>query len=185
MARRLKAAQAKLSRAEADALLLRVGQLTREIEAIEGRLSTAVEKLKAEAKSKTEALAKEAKAAFAALVAWAETEKEDLLSGGKRSVQMTHGVIGWRWSPAAVRVAKGVDEECIVATLQRLELARFVRVRAELNREAILEEPAAIDEVPGLTVERSESFYAIPTETQVERVTTVQKLTGAKAREAA
>lgn len=180
MAPRLKAAAQPVpqSQEEADRLLGEIGALSREVARIEADLTDQVERAKAAAKQQAAPLAEAIKAKFQALTAWAEANKAELLGGKRRSLQLTHGAIGWRWGSPAVRIKRGC-EEAVVTTLERLGLDRFLRVKRELNREAILEDPAAVEGIAGVAIERAESFWAKPAEMEIEQVATVQKLTGA------
>ncbi len=52
--------------------------------------------------------------------------------------------------------------------LQRRGLQRFVRVRESLNREAVLHEPGAVADVPGIEVVQHEVFVIKPYATPLD-----------------
>lgn len=182
--KRLKTPVVKLNREDAEAALGRVGENLREIQRIELEASEQIEAIKSAAKQRTDNLAKAVKADFVALTGWAAENREQLLADGRRTIPMTHGQVGWRWSPPAVKV-KADDEPAVVATLQRLKLDHLLRTRVELNREAILEEPGAVEGIAGISIERVETFWAKPAELDLEQKAQARKLTGAEAVESA
>ncbi len=49
--------------------------------------------------------------------------------------------------------------------LKKLKLIRFIRSKDEINKEAILNEPDAVKNIPGITINRDlEDFAIIPFE---------------------
>ncbi len=165
------------TREEADRLLGEIGALSREIERVEADLTDQVARLMDQAKAASSPLGEALKSKFAALTAWAEAHKGELLDGKRRSVGMTHGTIGWRMGTPAVKVARG-QEETLVKTLLRLDLGRFLRTAVTLDKEAILKDPAAVEGIVGLTVEQKETFFAKPLDVELEQQATVLKITG-------
>jgi phage host-nuclease inhibitor protein Gam len=51
-----------------------------------------------------------------------------------------------------------------------MRLERFIRLKPEVNKEAILNEPEAVRDVPGLSIKQDESFSIEPFETALEEV---------------
>lgn len=168
------------TREEADRLLGEIGALTREVERIEADLTDTVALAKESAKEKAAPLADALKSKFAALTAWAEANKSELLQGKRRSLTLTQGMIGWRWGNPAVKVGRGQDE-AVVSTFTRLGLSDLLRVETSLDREAILKRPEAIEGIAGISIEQVESFFAKPLDVKVEQTATVVKLTGREA----
>lgn len=98
---------------------------------------------------------------------WCEANRAALTDGGKvKTANLITGEVQWRQRPPSVKVR---NEEGVIETLERLDLSRFVRVRKEVNKEAILQEPDAARGVAGLTIITGvEDFAITPFEQEVE-----------------
>ena len=101
-----------------------------------------------------------------AVEVWADANRALLTRHGRtRSAKLAGGDIGWRLSPPAVEVE---GEAAVLEELQRRGLQRFVRVRESLNREAVLHEPEAVADVPGIEVVQHEVFVIKPYATPLD-----------------
>lgn len=133
-----------------------------------------IAKLEAELVRLREAAAPELEAARAvredaeeALASWAELHKEAF--GDKRSLQMTHGVIGWRLGTPAVKTRARVKAESALALVEE-HYPDFVRHATTLDKNAILAATAAgtLTEselsLVGLRVVQTERFFVEPKE---------------------
>jgi len=98
---------------------------------------------------------------------WCEANRAALTEGGKvKSANLITGEVQWRQRPPSCKVR---NEEGVIETLERLDLGRFVRVKKEVNREAILQEPDAARGVAGLTIITGvEDFAITPFEQEVD-----------------
>ena len=73
------------------------------------------------------------------------------------------GVLGHLTSTAALEES--------VAQLNAMELTRFIRVKEQVDKEAILKEPDAVKDIKGIKVgSAGEKFIVKPFETQLEEV---------------
>ncbi|HJU70349.1 MAG TPA: host-nuclease inhibitor Gam family protein [Paucimonas sp.] len=97
---------------------------------------------------------------------WCEANRDKLTNGGRvKSYGFITGQVQWRQRPPSCTVR---GAEAVIETLKRLGLARFVRTREEINKEAILNEPGAIAGVAGVSVVTGvEDFVIEPFEQQV------------------
>ena len=99
---------------------------------------------------------------------WCEANRDALTQGGKvKTANLASGEVRWRVRPPSVGV-KALDN--VLAALRQLGLARFIRTKEELNKEAILAEPDAVQHVKGLTISQKEDFVVVPFETELEEV---------------
>lgn len=90
---------------------------------------------------------------------WCEAHRNELTNGGKtKTGQFVTGTVQWRQKPPSV-VVRGVD--AVIEALNRLGLGRFVRVKEELNKEAILNEPEAVKGVAGLSIKTGVEDFVI------------------------
>jgi len=66
--------------------------------------------------------------------------------------------VQFRQRPPSVAV-RGVDS--VIEALKQFGLARFIRVKEELNKDAILNEPAAVAGVAGLSIKSGVEDFVI------------------------
>ena len=94
---------------------------------------------------------------------WAEAHRESLTAGGKsKTVQLPAGEIAWRQRPPSVRIR---DAAGVLVALAAAGLSRFVRVKQEIDKEAMLREPAVASAVPGVSIgSAGEEFVVTPHE---------------------
>lgn len=97
---------------------------------------------------------------------WCEANRAALTTDGKvKFANLVTGEVSWRTRPPSC-VVRGVD--AVIDTLKRLSLARFVRTKEEVNKEAILNEPGAVQGVAGISIISGvEDFVITPFEQEV------------------
>lgn len=159
---------------EAADFVRRIGQAKREIERLAERLTVKIDRLKAVAVE--EAAPREATIVelFDGLFVFAQAHREELSERGRRkTVVLPSGQFGWRMPPSSVHV-KGVDQ--IIARLESLGMDRFLRVKKELNKEAMLAEPQAATAVEGVVIKQDEEFFVKPEQAKVEVASSVVTL---------
>jgi phage host-nuclease inhibitor protein Gam len=170
MTRRIKApaetVAAPQTRAEAERMLARLGALQREIALIEMSASEAIAAHKSLAEEAAKPLAEEAERLRRGLQLWAEANRAALTEGGRtKTVRLATGEIAWRQRPPSVRLR---DMPRVIEALVQLGLQRFLRVKQEVDKEAMLREPAVAGAVPGVTIgSEGEEFVVTPLEVDV------------------
>jgi phage host-nuclease inhibitor protein Gam len=94
---------------------------------------------------------------------WCEAHRNDLTNGGKvKTANLITGEIQWRQRPPSVRIRA---QEVVIETLERLGFGRFVRVKKEINKEAILADTAAVEDIVGISIASGiEDFVITPFE---------------------
>lgn len=107
------------------------------------------------------------KARFAALKAWWEAGGKDM-AGKKRSAELAGAMIGVRLTPKAVKFAKGVKAEHVIARLKAAcwsKIDQVLRVKTELDKQAIIKcvaesqgEEDLLQEA-GVTVVQTDEFF--------------------------
>jgi phage host-nuclease inhibitor protein Gam len=175
MTRRIKApaetVAAPQTRAEAERMLARLGELQRDVALIEAAATEAVTARKAEAEAEAKPLAEEAERLRRGLQLWAEANRQTLTDGGRtKTVTLATGEIAWRLRPPSVRLK---DVPRVVEALLQLGLARFLRVKHEVNKEAMLAEPAVATTVPGVSISsEGEEFIVTPLAVEISTAPT-------------
>lgn len=146
---------------EANEFLARIGAAMREREAIERGFNDQVAGLRDVAEGETRPLDLEVDQLTKGLQLWAEANRPSLTrDDATKTVTMAAGIVAWRVRPPKVNI-KGVN--AVIETLQRLALARFLRTKVEIDKDAMLKEPAAASAVPGVTIgSEGEEFIVTP-----------------------
>ena len=161
--------------AEADALLGEIGALQRDIDLAMAACSETVAKAQAAAAEECAPREMKIDAKFKALTAWAAANREALLTGNRRSVKLSQGIIGWRLGNPTVTVKR--DKEAgVVAALEEMGLTEFLRIATTLDKEAILKNPAGIDGIENIAVDQVESFFAKPLNVETEQTKNVGRV---------
>lgn len=156
------AAPAAQSRDEVERLIEKIGNDQRELQRVEADLGDTLAKVKKDA----EATALPLKTAIAEaqdLVArWCEANRQDLTRQGKtKTVEFTTGKVSWRHRPPAVTL-RGVED--IIDFLKKAKGGlSYLRIKAEVNKEALLAAPQFAATVPGVKIgSAGEDFIVEP-----------------------
>jgi len=103
-----------------------------------------------------------------AVQVWCEGNRTDLTREGRtKTAKFAAGEISWRVRPPRVSVR---GEGIVIEALKRLGLDRFIRRKEEIDKQAILGEPGAVDGIKGLSISQGEDFVIKPFETEIEEV---------------
>ncbi len=101
---------------------------------------------------------------LAALRDWAEASPAAFEA--RKSIEFAAGTVGFRTNPPKLKTLRGFTWEMVVRSLRAGGLGRFIRVREEVDREALIaarrEFSAAALKKVGLALARDESFYVEP-----------------------
>ncbi|MFA5825831.1 MAG: host-nuclease inhibitor Gam family protein [Gallionellaceae bacterium] len=152
------------NKGEAAADIKQIGDLQRQITRTQTEMNDAIAHITATYQPVMEALCKQVDPLRAGVQAFCEANRVELCGKGKTANLVT-GEVQWRQRPPSVTL-KAV--ETVIKTLRRLRLKRFVRVKMEVNKEAILLEPDAVKDVLGITVVTGvEDFVITPFEQEV------------------
>lgn len=144
------------SLSQANTLLGELGTTQDTINTIEQALAEEVRALKAKAASKLGSLVVLRDTQLNSLFAYANQHKS-ILTQDRRTIQLTAGTFGWRWSTPRVEMT-GTDEATI-EMLKDTDNERYIRIIEEVNRQLLLEEKPDID---GISYEQDEEFFAVP-----------------------
>lgn len=147
---------------EANEVLKELGIAVRGLEGLIAKRDAAAAAVVAKHQEGIDKATAEAAARMAQLQAYGEANKTALLADGYRTVALAQGAFGWRYGPPAVKLDKGFEEADAIAAVKRAGFSTFVRTTEELDREAILKEPAKIADLRGFAIEQGETFWAKP-----------------------
>jgi phage host-nuclease inhibitor protein Gam len=99
---------------------------------------------------------------------WCEAHRAELTEGGKtKTANLSSGHVKWRISPPKV-VIKGA--ETLIGIFRARGLLGLIRTKQEIDKEAILADPAAVAGIRGVRIEQEEQFVIEPFETALEEI---------------
>jgi phage host-nuclease inhibitor protein Gam len=155
------------SRQDAAEQIRTIGDLTREHARLTAELNDQVAAITSGYQARLDGLAQRRDALQQGVQAWCEAHRAELTKDGKvKSANLVTGEVQWRQRPPSVRIT---GAEAVMDTLLRLGLERFVRVKNEVNKEAILAEPSAVQGVAGISITTGvEDFVITPYEIDTE-----------------
>ncbi len=143
--------------------IARVGELDRDLARIEQTKSAAVSRAAAEAEARAKPLQEERASIAARVFAYADEHRDRLTEGGKRqNAPFPSGKVEWRKGRPSVQAEPAALEKAI-ARIRAVGLDRFLRVKTELDKVAILKEPALLKEhrVRGITIVPGEETVSV------------------------
>lgn len=141
----------------------KIGDLQREMIRLETQMNDQIGAITQQYAPQLDEIRKDLDLLQKGVQAWCEANRAELTNNGKsKSANLVTGEVQWRNRPPSVGI-RGMDS--VIETLLRLGLDRFIRRKEEINKEAILNEPAAVSGVAGITVKTGiEDFAIIPFE---------------------
>lgn len=154
------------TRDEVEVAIKKIGDLNRELErlAIEqnDRLAAITEEYAPLMNAIKEKLAPKQDA----VQAWCESRRDELTQNGKtKTGSFNTGEVQWRQRPPSVGI-RGVDS--VLDSLKMRGFTQFIRIKEEINKEAMLNEPDTAASVPGVTIKTGvEDFVITPFEQEV------------------
>lgn len=154
--------------AEADGTIWTIGLCQRERERIETAMNEELAAVKARYEAAAAPLKVQIEQLSKGLQTFCDANRAALTKDGKvKFHDFAAGRVQWRMRPPSVSVRK---VEAVLAELKEMKLTRFIRVKEEPNKEAMLEEPDVARTVPGVSIVQGEDFVVTPFETKLEEV---------------
>lgn len=158
------------SDAEAREAIRELGDLNRERMRLEAEMNDQIAALQQEYGNRVAPLGERLTALTGGLQMFCDVHRERLTGGGKvKSYQFATGKVSWRQKPAKVTLTK------IEAVIERIKAAgfaeRFLRVKEEVNKEAMLEDRATASTIKGVKIgSDGEDFIVEPFEAELKEV---------------
>jgi phage host-nuclease inhibitor protein Gam len=147
----------------------RLGDLQRDIERRRTQMNDEIAAITAAHQPALDGLAEQVKALQTGIQAWCEAHRVELCGEGDRlgkTANLITGEVSWRIRPPSISI-RGADP--VLETLTRMGLHRFIRTKQEPNKEAMLNEPAAVRGIAGITINTGvEDFIVTPFEVEVQ-----------------
>lgn len=150
------------TRDEAIAAIKEMGDLLREKSRLQTAMNDRIADLQKTTAEEVAPLDEKITVIESGITTWCTANRDAITDGGKvKFADMVTGKVSWRCNPPKVSV-RGVD--AVLALLeQNTALARFVRIKKEVNKDAVLNEPDvfAANPVPGLSIVAGKEFFVI------------------------
>ncbi|EAA9290222.1 host-nuclease inhibitor protein Gam [Salmonella enterica] len=167
---RLKAAAASYtpqSKEQVSVDIKKIGDIQRELTRIETDANDQIAVIMNQNTPKIEALRAELDVLQKGVQTWCEANRSTITKGDSKTANLITGEVAWRKKPDSVNL-KGV--EIIIETLKKLKLDRFIRRKEEVNKDAILADKKAVENIKGITiVSGKETFSITPFEQEIEK----------------
>ena len=151
--------------ADIEALMAEVARADASVRQLTARMDAEMTKVREKYAQALELERSRRQGAEELLESWASLNKEAF--GARRSMKLTHGVMGWRLGTPALRLRARIKAEMAFERVKQY-LPEFVRVKHEVNKEALLAAHAGkqvTDEqiiACGYQVSQTERFYVEP-----------------------
>ena len=155
--------------AEASDFIQRIGAAQRERERIQAAMNDRLAVIKIEYEDRAAPFKAEIENLTKGVQTYCEANRDDLTRSGKvKFHKFAAGEVNWRRRPPKVGV-RGMA--VVIERLKSLGLMRFIRVKEEVNKEAMLAEPDVAGAVDGVTIgSEGEDFVITPFETELEEI---------------
>lgn len=153
---------------EANDAIVEIGQRQRDRDRIEADMNAALAATRKQYEDQARPHAERIKDLAAGVQTYCEAHRDELTKGGKtKTAKLASGEVSWRMRPPSV-VVRGMA--AVVDALKKLKLARFIRTKEELDKEAVLADPDAVTAVKGISITQREDFVIKPFSTELEEV---------------
>ncbi|HEA0272886.1 TPA: host-nuclease inhibitor Gam family protein [Salmonella enterica] len=167
---RLKAAAASYtpqSKEQVSIDIKKIGDIQRELTRIEADANDQIAVIMNQNTPKIEALRAELDVLQKGVQTWCEANRSSITKGNSKTANLITGEVSWRTKPDSVSI-KGV--ELVLEALKKLKLDRFIRRKEEINKDAILADKKAVENIKGISIVSGKEVFSItPFEQEIEK----------------
>ncbi|EAP9507711.1 host-nuclease inhibitor protein Gam [Salmonella enterica] len=167
---RLKAAAASYtpqSKEQVSVDIKKIGDIQRELTRIEADANDQIAVIMNQNTPKIEALRAELDVLQKGVQTWCEANRSSITKGSSKTANLITGEVAWRTKPDSVSI-KGV--ELVLEALKKLKLDRFIRRKEEVNKDAILADKKAVENIKGISIVSGKEVFSItPFEQEIEK----------------
>lgn len=154
------------SKAEVMENITQIGLKQREISRLETELNDKIAQLTEQYKDDILKLQIDVETLTHQAQIWCEQNRNSLLEDKGKTANLLTGEVSWRYRPAKVTLSKEAE---IIEQLEQQGLTQFVRVKKNVNKEAVLANPSAVKDINGINiVSNVEDFIITPFELNVD-----------------
>lgn len=149
-----------VSRADAEQAFADYNTCYSQLEIQNGKMNAELTAVKEKYESKINELQKQKDAHFEVLQTYAENNPDEFKD--KKSMDFTHGTIGFRTGTPKLSLLKGYKWPAVLDLVKK-HLKKYIRTKEEVDKESLLSDRNSIDlSSVGLKMEQDETFYVAP-----------------------
>lgn len=137
------------SKTDCASFIKSLGDVQRDFERTRAEMNDAIAAITKQYQPALEAITARADTLTTGIQIWCEANRVSICENGGKTANLVTGEVSWRQRPPSVNV-RGADT--VMENLKRLDLGRFIRVKEEINKDAILNEPDAVRGLPGINI---------------------------------
>lgn len=152
---------------EANNYIADIGIAQRKRDKLKASMNDKIEKIRTEYASQVKVLNDDIKDKTEGLSIWAAANRSELTKGGRvKFAKLAMGEINWRKLPARVNIR---GKEKVIEVCKSLGLEKFIRVKEDINKEAMRDDMEAAMAITGVSIgSDGEQFVVKPNETEIE-----------------
>ncbi len=149
--------------------IARIGSAQRNRKRLQDELDEQITKLKEQYQKKLDPIDEGIQELARGVQTYCEANRSRLTNDGRRkSHKFATGVVQWRMTPPRVSLRK--IEDVIKGIRERKLGGRFIRMKAEVNKEGMLRSPELAKTIPGVSIKQREEFVIVPESSKLEEV---------------
>lgn len=153
------------SKSEVMEKITQIGNKQREIARLETEMNDKIAEITEQYTVKISTLQDEIVILTHSAQIWCEANRNNLLNKGLKTANLITGEVSWRYRPAKVSVKK---EDFVIEQLEQKGLMQFIRVKKNVNKDAVLTDRQAVKDIEGISiVDGVEDFVITPFEVEV------------------
>ena len=151
--------QAPQSREQVIEHIRTIGDLTRQRTRLAATMNDGIAALQEQYAQEADPINERIEALQAGVHVWCEANRAALTDNGKvKYADFVTGTVKWRAGRESVGLRK---VEAIIEALKRHGLQRFIRVKEEVNKDAILADKQAVAGIAGITINGGDEEFVI------------------------
>ena len=155
------------SRDDVAAAIGNIGKLSRDVDVLTAQMNNEIAAVVERYQPQIDSLKNALLPLQTGVQTWCEAHRTELTQSGKtKTVNLITGQVLWRVRPPSVSI-RGTN--AVIELLKNKGLERFVRIKEEANKEAMLADPDTVRTIPGISIVSGiEDFVIEPFEQGVQ-----------------
>lgn len=152
------------TRDQAADAIFEIGAIDRDLQRLDAGLKDALAQVKRTFEEQAQPLQDKRTALIEGVKMFCEARRDELTLGKTKTVAFTSGEVAWRLRPPSVKIRGGEDNMVLaIQSLGSPDMKAFLRVKYEINREAMLANRDLALGLPGVTISsEGEDFEVRP-----------------------
>lgn len=153
----------------------RIGELDQQAISVMQEAAAIIAQVKEAADKQVQEYEEQIEALVRGLYEFCKANRKELTNNEQtKTISWPTGEVSWRMTPKSVKIRNVVQ---VIQTLERRRLHRFLRIKKEVDKQALLQEEETAVKIPGISIEQFEQFQVKPTATLTEVTATIKSRT--------